>query len=240
MGKLNNLTNQQFDRLTVIKRAPNKNNKVYWECKCECGNIVNIRSDQLIRGITKSCGCYHREKASERGSNNFKDLTNQIFGKLIAKYPIKKNNESKYYWVCECECGNTVEVLGSSLTSGNTKSCGCIKSIGEANIKNILQKNNYNFKNQYFILINNKNYFYDFALLNENNQPYRFIEFDGIQHTGRISGWFDKNRYLKTLESDQIKNNYAINNNISLVRIPYFERDNITLEMLLGDKYLIN
>ena len=28
-------------------------------------------------------------------------------------------------------------------------------------------------------------------------------------------------------------------NNIQLVRIPYWERDNITLEMILGNKYLI-
>ena len=38
---------------------------------------------------------------------------------------------------------------------------------------------------------------------------------------------------------DTIKNNYAFNHNIPLVRIPYTERDNITLEMIMGDKYLI-
>lgn len=36
-----------------------------------------------------------------------------------------------------------------------------------------------------------------------------------------------------------MKNDYAFINNIQLVRIPYWERDNITLEMILGDKYLI-
>ena len=28
---------------------------------------------------------------------------------------------------CICECGNEIEVLGNSLRSGNTKSCGCIR-----------------------------------------------------------------------------------------------------------------
>ena len=31
---------------------------------------------------------------------------------------------------------------------------------------------------------------------------------------------------------------YAKENNIELIRIPYWERDNITLEMILGNQYL--
>lgn len=31
------------------------------------------------------------------------------------------------YFVCNCECGNTIAVRKSSLLSGNTKSCGCLK-----------------------------------------------------------------------------------------------------------------
>ena len=45
MGKMIDLTNKQFGKLTVIKRAPNKNNRIIWECKCECGNIVEVRGD---------------------------------------------------------------------------------------------------------------------------------------------------------------------------------------------------
>ena len=40
-------------------------------------------------------------------------------------------------------------------------------------------------------------------------------------------------------ERDRIKNEYALSHNIPLVRIPYWERDNITLEMIMGDQYLI-
>ena len=36
-----------------------------------------------------------------------------------------------------------------------------------------------------------------------------------------------------------MKNKYCLINNIPLVRIPYWERDKITLEMLMGDKYLV-
>lgn len=38
---------------------------------------------------------------------------------------------------------------------------------------------------------------------------------------------------------DGLKNDYAKNHNIDLIRIPYQERDNITLDLILGNKYLI-
>jgi hypothetical protein len=38
---------------------------------------------------------------------------------------------------------------------------------------------------------------------------------------------------------DRLKNQYAKEHNIPLVRIPYWERDKITLDMILGDKYLV-
>lgn len=238
MGKLNNLTGQKFGRLTVLSRAQTKNKKTYWHCICECGNECDIRADQLKQNITKSCGCLHKESASKQGKNNFKDLTNQKFGKLTALYPIKEENSKKYYWICQCECGNIIKVLGTSLSSKNTLSCGCVKSLGEANIKNILKNNQINFISQYHIKFNDKNYFYDIAII-ENNNIIRLIEFDGIQHFGRISGWFTEERKKQLEQNDLQKNLYAKNNNIPLVRIPYFERDNITLELILGDKYLI-
>lgn len=239
MGKFNDLTGQVFERLTVINRAPNRNNKVFWHCLCECGNEIDARGDQLKNGRTKSCGCYSKEKFAAQGELNFKDLTNQKFGKLTALYPIKNETETRYYWICQCECGNLARVRGSSLTTGNTQSCGCIKSVGEANIKLLLQNNNINFISQYHINLNKKDYFYDFAIVDINKTVLRLIEFDGIQHFGRVSGWFTEERKVALQQSDAIKNNYALINNIPLVRIPYAERDNITLEMLLGDEYLI-
>ena len=42
-----------------------------------------------------------------------------------------------------------------------------------------------------------------------------------------------------TQKRDKVKNDYALTHNIPLVRIPYWERDNITLDMIMGDQYLI-
>lgn len=39
------------------------------------------------------------------------------------------------YWDCICYCGNTTTVSGRHLTSGNTKSCGCMRYNGVSHMK---------------------------------------------------------------------------------------------------------
>lgn len=54
-----------------------------------------------------------------------KDITGMKFGKLTALYISGKTKSREYIWHCVCGCGNETDVRGSSLRSGNTKSCGC-------------------------------------------------------------------------------------------------------------------
>lgn len=58
-----------------------------------------------------------------------KDLTGQRFGRLIVlNLDEEKTKEKKMsYWVCQCDCGNIKTIYGSSLTTGKTKSCGCLQ-----------------------------------------------------------------------------------------------------------------
>lgn len=177
-----------------------------------------------------------------RGKSRALDISNQIFGYLQAIYPTDERDGKSVIWICRClKCGNDkVKASVSDLKSGNNQSCGCINSIGEANIQKILQINNIQFKTQQTFdnLINEKGnkYRYDFYLPEYN----RLIEFDGIQHYEYSdSGWNTKEHFEQTQYSDKIKNEYALSHSIDLIRIPYWERDNITLETLLGDKYLI-
>jgi hypothetical protein len=67
VGKIIDLTGQKFGRLMAIKvNGINKYNRTIWECQCECGNIVNVLSNNLIRGATKSCGCLKKELLAQR------------------------------------------------------------------------------------------------------------------------------------------------------------------------------
>ena len=78
---------------------------------------------------------------------------------------------------------------------------------------------------------------YDFILLDENQKPYRLIEFDGEQH------FKETNYFTRTLEEnqkdDELKNLYAKQHNLPLVRIPYWEIEKINIDYILGDKFLL-
>lgn len=64
------LTGKTFTRLTVIgfDRTEKANNRsfVRWLVRCTCGKEFSLRAGALSSGNTKSCGCLHRERASER------------------------------------------------------------------------------------------------------------------------------------------------------------------------------
>lgn len=55
MRKQIDLTHQRFGKLTVI--WPSETRTKYWSCKCDCGKELEVRSDSLRQGRTKSCGC---------------------------------------------------------------------------------------------------------------------------------------------------------------------------------------
>lgn len=54
------------------------------------------------------------------------DLTGNVYGKLTAISRVDTNGKHSI-WKCQCACGNFTEVSLANITSGNTKSCGCLK-----------------------------------------------------------------------------------------------------------------
>ena len=237
---MKDLREMRFGMLTPLFPVTivSKSSKAFWLCQCDCGKEVVVRGTDLKLGKTTSCGSCARRKAE---AVKRQDLTGEIFGRLtVLDFAYVKNQTS--YWYCKCVCGNKIIVRGADLKNGHTSSCGCMLSIGELNIANILNKFNINF-------LHNKGYFkdlvsdsglllrYDFIIL-DNEAPIRLIEFDGPQHYNP-NELFGIEEFEKLQQYDMIKNQYALSHNIPLVRIPYKKRDNITLEDLLGDKFLI-
>ncbi len=49
------------------------------------------------------------------------------YGRLTVIERAENNTQGNAQWVCQCECGSLCVVLGRSLRSGNTKSCGCLQ-----------------------------------------------------------------------------------------------------------------
>lgn len=54
------------------------------------------------------------------------DITDMRFGRLIALSPSTERKDGKIVWDCFCDCGSFIKVLGTSLRSGGTRSCGCL------------------------------------------------------------------------------------------------------------------
>ncbi len=52
------------------------------------------------------------------------DLVGQRFGKLTVQQRVQNKGKNSN-WLCVCDCGNTTEVVGHSLSRGYTKTCGC-------------------------------------------------------------------------------------------------------------------
>ena len=194
----------------------------------------------MRRGEIQSCGCLRNEKvAQSKKQQSENEMIGQRFGKLVVqRRSDKKGSSGELYWICHCDCGNIVEVRGHSLKrkdENKTVSCGCYhRSVGALNILNILQENNIDFIEEYTFIDLPKSRF-DFAII-ENKQVVRLVEFDGEQHFKNIEKWGGLELQQKR---DNIKNQYALKNNIPLIRIPYWERDNITLEIIMEDKYRV-
>ena len=237
MPKLINLVGKQFGRLTVIKRAEQNtsDNKPRWECKCSCGNYITVAGGHLRSGHTQSCGCLQAEVARKI---NYKDISNQKFGKLTALENIGSNSQGQALWKCQCECGNIIVAKGSELRSGHIQSCGCAHSRGEEKISKILRENQ--------ILFNSQQTFdtcrfpntkalakFDFYLPDYNI----LIEYDGKQHFNEKDGWED---FEQLKYRDNFKNQWCKSNNILLIRIPYWHFNGIQIDDLLKDsKYRV-
>lgn len=62
-----------------------------------------------------------------RRGHRFKDITGQRFGRLVAVEPVEPDSRRYWRWRFRCDCGNETVVVGTAVTIGNTRSCGCLR-----------------------------------------------------------------------------------------------------------------
>lgn len=131
-------------------------------------------------------------------------------------------------YMCNCDCGTkNIEIWGVYLNTGETKSCGCLRSNGEQIISNFLSENNIRYQSQYVFkdLVSKTNtpLRFDFMLLNSNGEKI-LIEYQGdIHFSYRENGWNDKKHFDELLIRDKLKKDYYKDNNYSLYEITYLD-----------------
>ncbi len=254
-GRMKDISGTRVGSLTVIERDPKihitsgGNEVYYWICRCDCGNMVSISSNQIRRNnSTLSCGClqakkqgisrdeYVQKMKSRENTGLLKDLSGQKFGKLTALYRDTETEHKRHktHWVCQCECGNTTIVAQSNLTNGHTCSCGCIDSTGEMYVKKYLTKLGVSYKPEHGFAgcVDKHRLPFDFVIYNNQNNVIGIIEYDGLQHFQPVR--FNGMTTEKSLDSfktgqkhDKMKNDFCKSNNIPLLRIKYTEINNI-------------
>ena len=210
-----------------------------WDCQCDCGNLVTVSGANLRAGITKSCGCYMIDRTRE---TNTMDLVGMRFGLLTVE---SRNEEAssqakRICWNCLCDCGTYKVVPTNLLTSGHTKSCGCLTtSYGETAIEKLLTEGKINFKREYSFsdLVSSKGGIlrFDFAILDDRGNPTKLIEYDGIQHFQPVERFGGQEAFLQRQKNDELKTQYCEKHHIPLLRISYTQDlSTLTLEDLLN------
>lgn len=110
-------------------------------------------------------------------------------------------------------------------------------SRGEDIISSILRSVNISYEREYFFpdLKHNGNLLrFDFALL-DGGRAITLIEYDSEIHFQRVSHFHKTNSEFKQAqERDRIKNKYCLLHNIPLIRIPYWEIEDLTYEKIFN------
>ncbi len=150
----------------------------------------------------------------------------------ISPFEIKPKSSIEVWWNCLDENKNHKPYLRSCYSSKQCKyRCPeCVAYLGEKEIESILIKYNiqYNMQYKFKDCKCSRCLPFDFYLPDYNI----LIEYDGEQHYYPVNFGgvgYDKSleRFIAIKIHDTIKTIYAKNNNIKLIRIPYYEFDNI-------------
>lgn len=215
------LTDKEVGRLTVLYRfyENSKDRKSQWVCLCDCGNYTIVPSNRL-KGNTNSCGCLYHDSRAEININrqtHFISVGDE-FGLLtvledLGLMKLNGSTKQRTHYRVRCSCGQEFITQKWYLLSGDTKSCGHLKSWGEEFLKNKLIENNISFireKTFQDLIGDERPLRFDFEIYINNKAI--LIEYQGTQHYDESSLWYSE----RGQKYDLMKREYAKENNIRL------------------------
>lgn len=209
--------NDYKKNMDIINVKCNKHNEI-WE----------TRPNYILNGHGRCKKCIDEEiiekriiRQKERFEEKIKD---DNFIKLVGEF---KGLENETDFEC-LVCGNIYKTRPLYYYYKDSRCPKCKASKGELEIIKYLDKKNIKYKHEYsfkeFKGKRNKLYRFDFAILGKRNGVKALIEYDGIMHYKKK---MKKQDLFECMERDNIKSEYAKKKKIKLIRIPYWEIDNI-------------
>lgn len=113
--------NSQHANWFIISGPERENKKVYYECRCTCGNIARVRKEVLDG---KKCDSCTKCRYSKGGAT--KISAGDKFGKWEVIQEISMEEKRKHF-IVRCECGFIRVLKGIRLRFGDSigcRSCG--------------------------------------------------------------------------------------------------------------------
>lgn len=215
-----NLYGRTFGEWTVLRDDPN--NKRNYICQCSCGRIKSLFGPSVKYGKTLSCGCKRIEKTKANNKKNAQEHVGEKHGWLTIKdYELRGKN---YWYVCDCDCGSEVTVMGKNLFNGNTSSCGCMNSKANELMDKILRDKGIPFKREYKFedCRDIAPLPFDFAIFNKSEELLGLIELNGSLHySSSGTGWDTPERLLYQQKHDYLKRKFCEDSKIPFLVIPY-------------------
>lgn len=195
-----------------------------------CGKTFDVNPNNFVNKSSNCPHCY--VKNQKKNTEIFKkevEALEQSEYKIVSEYR-GKNIKIRFYHE---ECGREFEMTPDKFIQGH-RCTACSETNGEAKIRKILTKLNVRFSKQYRFSDCRGDKFplpFDFAIFN-HEKLIGLIEYDGEQHFKpvKFNGIDDERAnklFVKNKKRDKIKNDYCKKNNIKLLRIPYWEYENI-------------
>ena len=181
-----------------------------WNCECIHCHTQLIKNDVVL----KECERKNIQKCKDCPPE---DLTGKRIGRLTVRGPSPRKVWGKNLWICDCDCGNTVEHETGVLNQKNPpQSCGCLQreaasKVGKRTIQDLIDKNkplSKDIKRIHTIWSNMKQ-----RCENPNNRAYSYYGGRGISvcdewHDVKIfEEWALQNGYEANLTIDRINTN---------------------------------
>lgn len=131
--KVTDITDQRFGRLVAMEYVGGRDAK--WLCVCDCGKLVRVPGHNLRDGHQKSCGCMRSEHMRQIGRSGPHKRAIDMTGKRYGRWTVIKRVPRPEYktgngvwWLCRCDCGTERAIIGATLRSGMSQSCGCLRA----------------------------------------------------------------------------------------------------------------
>ena len=218
--------------------TPRSDEIVWWKCSKNSKHNWEAMISNRTKNNGNGNGCPYC--AGHYLSEDYNLLFNNP--KLCEEWDYSKNerkpedchpmSNEKVHWKCrDCNHEWCAKINDRNRKDGKASGCPqCNESKGEKELDRILTKYDISYDSQYTfddlrgvgggLLRFDKVVFWD----EEQTQLRILIEYDGIFHYEKQ---YEDDGYEIIQEHDKRKNTYCMNNNIKLLRIPYWEFDNI-------------